>query len=148
MDIDEQIFSIQQYYPRIYMACHQDHERIKSNQWQLSSRDSTLLAHLSDDAYASPSSLAKHLQVTQATISEALAHLIDLGYIRAKTDENDARRQRLSLTSKGKNAIGDTSVLDKEKLSKLLNLMSDNDRSQAVEGLRLLANAALHLSNS
>jgi DNA-binding MarR family transcriptional regulator len=146
--ISEDVFRIQQCFPRIYISCHIQHERGKSNNTRLSSRDSTLLAHLSDDDHASPSHLAKHLNVTQATISEAVANLIDLGYIRATIDENDTRRQRLNLTAQGRHAISDSSVLDSEKLKMLLLSMHEDQRKQAVHGLQLLAQAALSLSRN
>jgi len=143
--MNNDILTIQQCFPRIYMACHSHHEPGKSNHSQLSSRDSTILAHLSSRENQSPSRLAKHLNVSQATISEATANLIELGYIHASCDENDGRRQCLRLTNKGEEALSLSSVLDADQLHKLLLSLSDIERQQALHGLQVLAQAALRL---
>lgn len=146
MKIEEQILEIQRCFPRIYMACHQQHERGKSNATQLSGRDATLLAHLSTEEFMSPSRLAKHMNISQATLSEALAKLIELGYVTSRVDDNDGRRQQLTLTIKGNRALADSSVLDSEKLQLLLHQLDENQRQQALHGLRLLALVAMRLS--
>jgi len=128
------------------MACHDRHERGKSNSARLSSRDASLLAHLSDREYTSPSRLAKHLNISQATVSEAIAQLIDFGYVQSSIDDNDARRQRLSLSGKGREALSQASVLDSDRLKQVLKQLSAKEREQAVHGLRLLAQAAYNLN--
>ena len=43
---DKAVLEIQRLYPQIYLACHVDHVRASSTEWRLSSRDSSILAHL------------------------------------------------------------------------------------------------------
>jgi len=125
------------------MACHTDHVRAASNEAQLSARDSTILAHLSVDELTSPSKLAKHLKITLSTVSEATAKLEELGYVKCERDQNDERKQRLRLTAKGIGAMRKSSVLDFEKVGKLLSRLSEGDRKKAIEGMTLLARAAV-----
>lgn len=143
MSLEDDVLAIQQYFPQIYMACHVQHERGKSNTHHLSSRDATLLAHLSAEQYTSPSRLAKHLMVSQATISEAVANLMDLEFIHAQADDYDGRRLKLKLTTKGKQALGHSSVLDSDKLEQLLRSLTEAEKQQVLAGMRLLAQAAI-----
>ena len=46
---DKAVLEIQRLYPQIYLACHVDHVRASSTEWRLSSRDSSILAHLDTD---------------------------------------------------------------------------------------------------
>lgn len=143
MSIENEVQAIQRYFPRIYMACHVQHERGKSTDQHLSSRDATLLAHLSAQQFTSPSVLAKHLKVSPATISEAVAHLMDLDFISAQADSDDGRRQKLLLTAKGQQAVSHSSVLDSDKLKCLLLSLSETEKQQVLTGMRLLAQAAM-----
>jgi len=129
-------------YPRIYIACHADHVRAASSEGILSARDATILAHLQDDGLTSPSTLAKHLSVSKATLSEAVAGLIHLGYVASETHQDDERRKRLQLTEKGLAALSRSSVLDYGKLKRLLDKLSSEERRSAIHGLSLLASAS------
>jgi len=77
---DKDVFEIQRLYPQIYLACHVDHVRASSTEWRLSSRDSSILAHLYGATGMSPKMLATHLNVAASTLSAAIARLVELGY--------------------------------------------------------------------
>lgn len=143
-DLEAQVTEIQMLYPRIYMSCHTEHVKARSSEVQLSARDSSILAHLSVKALTRPSALAKHLDVAPSTLSEALHNLVGLGYVKAKTDPDDERRTEFSLTPKGVSAMKAASVLDSQKVATVLNRLSPEDRTRAIEGLRLLADAAVN----
>ena len=143
MALEKEITEIQLLYPRIYMACHTEHVRAASNEAKLSSRDSAILAHLSVEELTNPTKLAKHLKITLSTISEATAKLEELGYVKAERDQNDERRQKLRLTARGLDAMKKSSVLDSEKVGQLLSRLSPEERKKAVEGMGLLARAAI-----
>ncbi len=100
------------------------------------------MAHLSDDSYTSPSELARHLNVTRATLSEALAKLSELEYVSSETSQDDERKKHFCLTEKGLQALSRSSVLDYNKLGKLLAVLAESDRLKAIEGLKILAGAA------
>jgi len=146
--LDPDLYEVQRLYPMIYIACHIDHVRSSSTKWNLSSHDSSILAHLDLTEGMSPRSLAKHLGVVPSTLSAALSRLTKLGYIESKAVEGDRRRKELRLTKLGAEAMASTSVLDHERVRKLLSLLRPNERKAALKGLTLLASAARKLEKS
>ena len=142
-NLETQVTEIQMLYPRIYMACHSEHTKARSSEVQLSVRDSSILAHLSVKEFARPGALAKHLDVAASTLSEALHNLVSLGYVSSKTDPSDERRTDFKLTPKGISAMKAASVLNSQKVAAILDRLTPAQRSQAIEGLRLLADAAI-----
>jgi len=139
---DELVAEIQRLYPQIYIACHIDHIRAGSTSWRLSSRDSSILAHLDSRSGKSPRTLAAHLGVVASTLSAALQRLERLGYITSTPADGDRRRRELRLTDLGAKAMASTSVLDATRLEKLLARLSAKERYEAIHGLGLLARAA------
>ena len=139
--LDELITQVQRFYPQIYLACHVDHVRASSTKWKLSSRDSSILAHLDPDDPTSPRDLAVHLGVAPSTLSAAIARLERLGYITSEAVSRDQRKRALRLTQQGMEAMTATSVLDRERVGRVLAKLSARDRKAAVRGLALLAGA-------
>lgn len=141
--MNQDVLAIQIYYPRIYMACHTEHVRAASSPSQLSARDATILTHLTDTDFTYPKQLAAHLNVTQATLSEAASKLEALGYLTSRVDPEDQRRRQLRLTESGLNAISNSSVLAYEKVESLLAKLSESEKQRAIDGMRLLSDAAI-----
>ena len=142
---DKDVFEIQRLYPQIYLACHVEHVRASSTQWQLSARDSSILAHLDRERGTSPKKLAAHLSVAPSTMSAAIARLAELGYISSDPADGDKRLRELRLTERGAQAMAGTSVLDSDRVSALLERLQAGEREIALDGLRLLARAASEL---
>ncbi len=142
---DKAVLEIQRLYPQIYLACHVDHVRASSTEWRLSSRDSSILAHLDSERGMSPKALAAHLNVAASTLSAAIAKLVELGYISSDPPQSDKRQRELRLTPKGEDAMAGTSVLAAERVAALLERLGDEERETALQGLRLLARAAREL---
>jgi DNA-binding MarR family transcriptional regulator len=142
---DDDVFEVQRFYPQIYLACHVDHVRASSTEWHLSSRDSSILAHLDREHGMSPRALAAHLGVASSTLSAAIARLVSLGYITSESSAHDKRRRELRLTVGGAEAMASTSVLDGERVLALLQKLDDDERRAAIRGLGLLARAAREL---
>lgn len=140
--MDEWIELIQRLYPKIYLACHVDHVRATSNPQRLSSKDSSVLAHLDADEGESPAALARHLRLKPSSLTPVVARLEKLRLIERRIDASDRRKHRLLLTSEGRKALGATSVLDRDRLLALARRMSRAERTRAAEGLALLAEAA------
>jgi DNA-binding MarR family transcriptional regulator len=139
---EEKIAEIQRLYPQIYLACHVDHVRANSNAWRLSSRDSSILAHLDTRHGKSPRALAAHLGVVASTLSAAIARLARLGYITSTPVPGDRRHRELLLTETGAQARSSTSVLDSQRIEQLLQQLSPQEQREAIHGLSLLARAA------
>lgn len=144
---DEDVHELQRLYPQIYLACHTDHVRAVSTQWRISSQDSAILVHLDREYGLSPRELAKHLGISSSTLSAYLARLSALGYLTNEANKNDGRRREIRLTERGAEALSATSVLDAARVKALLNKLRPSERKEALQGLRLLADAAKKISD-
>ena len=136
------IQQVQRYYPQIYLACHVDHVRARSTAYRLSSRDAALLSHLDPRDPVSAGELAAHLGVVPSTLSAALTRLERLGYLTRRPRKGDRRTVDVCLTDKGAEAMAAASVLDRQRVGRLLGRLSPESRARAVRGLALLARAA------
>ncbi|MCJ8340729.1 MAG: MarR family winged helix-turn-helix transcriptional regulator [Pseudomonadales bacterium] len=143
MNIDTNlVIQIQAHYPKIYFACHSEHNSSRSSASGLSNRDMSILAHLYDGQLTYNKALAAHLKVAPSTMSEALNNLVALQMLVVSVDAEDERKSHYRLSVLGEKALQDSSVLDTQKLQRLLNKLSATQQQQVVEGLRLLADAA------
>ena len=134
--------AVQRYYPQIYLACHTQHQRRRVNAASLTANESSLLAHLSPDAPMRAATLARHLGVGASTLSAAVKRLTRLGYIVRARDLADGRALALRLSAQGVRAMQASSVLDTRRVTVMLGRLSVKSRARAIDGLRLLAQAA------
>jgi DNA-binding MarR family transcriptional regulator len=142
---DEDVFEVQRFYPRIYLACHVDHVRAASTSFRISAQDASILSHLDREMAQSPRELASHLGVAASTLSATIARLSRLGYITSTPTPADQRRRELRLTAAGAEAGASTSVLDAGRVQLLPNTLTPAERKDAVRGLALLAAGARRL---
>jgi len=140
------VAAVQRLYPRIYLACHTQHQRRASNAAHLTAHESGILAHLSDSEPMRASQLARHLGVQRSTMSAAIKRLTQLGYIARARDERDGRAARLLVSREGVRAMQTGSVLETGRVKAMLARLRPADRGRAIEGLALLADAAMALS--
>ena len=143
----DDVLEILRCYPQVYLACHVEHVRKRSSEHQLSSNDSSILAHLRVTQPMSANDLARHLGVRPSTLSGALKRLEHLRYIERDEMPQDRRKKYLLLTERGQRAIAATSVLDEKRVHKLLNELDPAARKIAVDGLSLLAGAAMQMKS-
>ena len=136
------VAAVQRYYPQIYLACHTEHQRRRSNAARLTPNESSLLAHLSPETPMRAAALARHLGVGASTLSAAIKRLTTLGYIARARDTADRRALSLRLSEQGARAMQAGSVLETRRVAAILGRLSAADRGRAISGLRLLADAA------
>jgi DNA-binding MarR family transcriptional regulator len=134
---------VQRSFPKIYLACHVDHVRTKSNRHHLSAHDSSILAHLDEVAPVVAGQLARHLGVSNSTLSAALKRLEALGHVERRPAAPDRRRFELRLTAAGSKAMSESSVLDTRRVNGLLAKLPPASCRRAIAGLALLADAAV-----
>ena len=137
----EPALQIQYYYPQVYLACHARHTRRRSSDHQLSSQDSAYLAHLDRHYGRRPSDLARHLGIGDSTLSAFVKRMQELSYLERTVSSEDRRQVELRLTAKGEEAMQTTSVLDTERLRMVLSGLAEGEVHQALQGLRILAQA-------
>jgi DNA-binding MarR family transcriptional regulator len=144
---DDLVLEILRAYPQIYHACHVRHPRARTNVHRISARDAWILGHLDRAVPISPAALAKHLSIGAPTLSAALQRLERLGYVVRRPSARDKRRIELLLGPRGIEALRGSTVLDVQRVERLLAQLSKNDRGPAVAGLALLAKAARSLNH-
>ena len=143
MTIDQAIARVQFSYPQVYYACHTRHERRRSNPFRLSARDAEILVHLDRVEPMTLSSLARHMDLSPSTLSEALSALEALGYVKKSAAvTGDRRRLGLVLTPSGVQAVRGSSVLESWRLRAVFARLSARQRMAVVSGLDLLARAS------
>jgi DNA-binding MarR family transcriptional regulator len=139
--MNDDVLAIQRAFPRIYLACHREHQRGSREADRLSPRFNTLLGHLQLDRGVSLGALAAHLGLGLPAVSDSVNELEDLGLLTRSRSAADRRRLELRLTRQGVAALAATSVLDAGLLEGVLERLSPDERRRAVEGLDLLARA-------
>ena len=130
-------------YPEIYFACHMRHVRDRSK--VLSAHQASILDHLDSLEPTMVRDLAAHMGVTASTMSLHLDKLESGGYVRRIRSRVDARSVELRLTRAGVRIKQQQKVLDPRLVDLMLGHLTDGERSQALEGLGLLAKAARQL---
>ncbi len=129
-------------YPRIYFACHSRHVRDPQSQKLLSRHQASILDHLDEIDPTTLNHLAGHMGVTAGTMSLSIDRLEQKGYVVRLRDAADRRRVHLRLTSAGVRIRGANSVLDPARVEALVARLTDEERTEAIRGLALLAGAA------
>lgn len=130
-------------YPRIYLACHRRHVRDTRRGTLVSARQASILDHLDAVVPTMLADLAAHLGVTPATMSIAVARLVDHGYVTRVLDPIDRRKVQLRLTDAGVRISAANSVLEPRLVEDMLDQLSERDRRTALRGLALLGRAAM-----
>ena len=139
--MNEGVLRVLRFYPQIYLACH-GHHRTPQVELGISEREARVLGHLDRTTPTSPAWLARHIGVGASTLSAAIARLSERGLLSQSRRDDDKRRVDLRLTAAGQRAIAATSVLDAGAVAAVLDRLSPDEQSRAVEGLGLLARAS------
>ena len=135
-------------YPRIYFACHTRHVRDPADKRLLSRHQASILDHLDEIDPTTVNDLAGHMGVTAATMSLAIDRLERKGYVVRARDAADRRRVHVRLTSAGVRVRDAASVLDPPRVEALMDTLTEEERSMALRGLALLAEAAARVTHS
>jgi MarR family transcriptional regulator, organic hydroperoxide resistance regulator len=133
-------------YPRIYFACHRRHVRDPKSHRILSAHQGSILDHLDEREPLMLLELARHMGVTPSTMSLQIEQLVRKKYVTRERDARDGRRLKLRLSPDGVRIREANSVLDTDRVSKMLGRLSDEERTAGLAGLALLAKAALEQS--
>jgi len=80
--------------------------------------------------------------VTPSTMSLQIEQLVRKGYVTRGRDKEDGRRLLLRLSESGVRVREANSVLDTERVGKMLARLSPEERAAGLAGLALLAKAA------
>lgn len=129
-------------YPKIYLACHRRHLRDDESGRVLTAHMAGILDHLDPQNTRTISEMARHMSVTESTMSLQVSKLERLGYARRIRDRGDGRRIGVRLTAAGARVREQNSVLDPDLAKEMLSLLKSHDQETALRGLELLGGAA------
>jgi DNA-binding MarR family transcriptional regulator len=133
-------------YPRIDFACHARDVRDVESRKLLSRHQVNILDHLDEVDPTTVNELARHMEVTPATMSVALDRLESKGYVERARDAADRRRVQVRLSSAGVRVRDSASVLDFSRVEALVAMLTEDERAAAIRGLALLAEAATRVT--
>jgi DNA-binding MarR family transcriptional regulator len=108
----------------------------------LSDNQVRILGYLDGSDPTMVTELAEHMGVTPSTMSLNLKRLRRLGLVTSQRDPHDRRVMNVLLTESGVRARDALSVLDPARVDAVLQRLGPEGRRRAVDGLRLLAEAA------
>ena len=143
MSLIQDVLAVQRLYPKLYVACHTTHGRSNAGTSSLTARECSVLSHLCIDPTLSAARLSKHLGVGRSTLSDVVGHLVEQSFLHSHQDPFDERKMRLTVTPGGMAAMSAISVLDGHRVGEVLARLTPRQRSKAIEGLTLLAEAAV-----
>ncbi|HIF06994.1 MAG TPA: MarR family transcriptional regulator [Gemmatimonadetes bacterium] len=128
--------------PRIYSACRARQVRDPLDGGVVSAHQASILSHLDSGDPTMVGELADHLGVTASTMSLNLTRLEKAGYIARERDPADRRVMNVRLTEAGERLSAAQTVLDPERIDRMLHELSPGARTDAMRGLVLLSEAA------
>jgi MarR family transcriptional regulator, organic hydroperoxide resistance regulator len=108
----------------------------------LSAHQGSILDHLDARDAVMLLELARHMGVTASTMSLQIEQLVRKGYVTRERDTKDGRRLVLRLSASGVRVREANSVLDTDRVGKMLRRLSAEERAAGIAGLALLAKAA------
>ena len=142
MQVRDAVARVLDLYPRIFFAVHTRHVRDHATHRVLSSHQVSILEHLDAAEPVRLTDLAAHMGVTVSTMSLNVERLVRRGFVLRNRHAGDRRVCRLRLSAAGERIKEAQSVLDPERLRRVVSRLSAEDRRDTVRGLEILARAA------
>ncbi|MDH3272422.1 MAG: MarR family transcriptional regulator [Gemmatimonadota bacterium] len=128
--------------PRLLDACRRRSVADPSGTVSVSERQSRILQLLDDRDPVMVGELAEFMGVTASTMSLTLTRLEAAGCIRRTRDPEDRRVMNVVLTELGRDMRDRTTLLDPSRIDAMLGTLRPEERRSALDGLRLLVDAA------
>src|SRR6187402_496712 len=118
---DDGVARVLNHYPRIYFACHTRHVHDPATGRALSAHQASILDHLDEVEAMTLTDLSDHMGVTPGTMCVHVERLVKRGYVARLRDPRDGRRAQLRLTAAGRRVREAKSVLDPERVRRMLD---------------------------
>jgi DNA-binding MarR family transcriptional regulator len=115
------------------------HRRAEQGEQILSPESIAVLAHLAKTGPITNAEACRHFSRSQAATSEIIGRLERRGLLSRIADERDKRRSLIWLTENGRTELKrSTEVLDQDRLSLACSKMTEKEREQVLDSLKLL----------
>jgi DNA-binding MarR family transcriptional regulator len=142
VEVRETIARVLELYPRIHFACHARRVADAASRRTLSRHQASILDHLDPGRPVRLAELASGMGVTPSTMSLNVARLVRRSLVLRDRDPADRRALRLRLSPAGARLRAARSLLDPERVRRIVSKLTPEDRQQSVRGLEILARAA------
>ncbi|MCH7532278.1 MAG: MarR family transcriptional regulator [Gemmatimonadetes bacterium] len=129
-------------YRRIRFACRTRYVQDPVDGGVVSAHQASILSQLDSADPTMVGELADHLGVTASTMSLNLTRLEKAGYVTREPDPTDRRVMNVRLTESGERLRSAGTLLDPERVDRMLLEMAPGTRRKALQGLVLLSQAA------
>jgi len=126
---------------RIHYACRARTARDPETGRRVSAHRTSILSHLDPADPTMVGELAEHHGVTASTMSLTLKRLESAGLVRRDRDPADRRVTNVRLTAAGLRVRDARTILDPDRVDRVLTSMDPARRRDALWGLRLLVEA-------
>lgn len=131
-----------EHYSWISFVCRTRHVHDSESESVITDHQARILDNLDHLEPISLTELAKRMGVTLSTMSLAVDRLEHLHLVLRARDPEDGRRLQLTLTEEGVRMKESHVVLDPERVRRVLERLSAEERGEVLRGLALLAKAA------
>lgn len=134
--MDKDIELLNQYWTDIYFALHYAHEE------QISHQAVRILQMIEKTNLNSVGDIADYLNVSHNTASEHIKKLVNKGFLSKSRSALDERKVMLHLTKLGEEVLKKNTSLDESKLKKIMHSLSDKERLNLMNSLKILSEHA------
>ena len=134
--MNKEIELLNQYWTDIYFSLHYAHEE------QISHQAVRILQMIEKTDLNSVGNIAEYLKVSHNTASEHVKKLVGKGFLFKSRSDVDERKVILHLTKLGKEVLQKNTSLDESKLEKIMHSLSDKERSDLMNSLKILSERA------
>lgn len=127
-------------FPEVYRRFHR---RVTQAEYRMTAESVAVVQHLADSGPLTVGEAARHMNRSQAAMSELIARLERRGVLARMQDKRDRRRALIWLTDDGRAALEQArSVLSTELLERAIRGMKPDERQKLIIGMRTLVEKA------
>jgi DNA-binding MarR family transcriptional regulator len=134
--------SLNKYWTDVYFLLHYPHKE------KITHQVIRILQLVEKKENVGISDISSYLNISHNTASENVKRIIEKKYLIKKRDTSDERKVVLKLTNEGKEVLQRNTSLDKEKLNKILNNMTSEEKELVESAFRLLKEHAKNVRPS
>ncbi|MHC4512089.1 MAG: MarR family winged helix-turn-helix transcriptional regulator [Planctomycetota bacterium] len=145
MDAEDAADRFAALFPDVYRRFHR---RVHHAEYQLTSESLAIVQHLADSGPLTVTEAARHMDRSQAAMSELFARLVSRGLLARMPDERDRRRVLVWLTEAGREALASArSVLSPDLLAPAFERVAPADRASLIENMQALVEGSTRRSD-
>lgn len=136
MDADEAAAEYADLFPRLYLRFQR---RVHHTEYRLTPESLAVLRHIAMAGPLTVTEAARHMDRSQAAMSELVGRLVSRGVLARFPDERDRRRTLIWVTDEGREMLNEANrVLSPERLLEAFEMLDPNRREILISATREL----------